>query len=225
MVKFHHTLRLLLIAVVFFGMSRAGWSITVGPLAGDSVQTDLGYNDTGASYVLPMTEVSWSAEGAYWLKNLLGQNRPTLTEGVAGQNTLTMIENLQVGGNTPWTDWHEVFATDGLSWTQATIVFAGTTTVLPGLTVQISTGGGEDMHNDNIDFFFDALPVGTQITVVKTMIWQGLDVSLGTEQLGTDTIVIREYPTVSTVIPEPATLALLSIGGGMFGFFRRRRLI
>jgi hypothetical protein len=54
------------------------------------------------------------------------------------------------------------------------------------------------------------------------MRWEGLDVTVASEHLGTDTIVIREFPTV---VPEPATLGLLAIGGGLFGLLRRRRMI
>ncbi|MCE5228785.1 PEP-CTERM sorting domain-containing protein [bacterium] len=195
-------------------------------MAGDSVQTDLSYNATGANYVLPMTEVAWAANGPYWLKNLTsrgtvtGVNRPVLTEGVPGHNTLTLVENIRIGGNVPWTDWHEVFGTDGMSWQSATIYYAGTTTEVSGLAVVISNGGGDDVHADNLDFYFDTLEVGTEITIVKTMVWEGLDVTMGSEQLGSDTIVIREFPTV---IPEPATLSLLALGGGLFGLLRRRR--
>lgn len=227
MTRLNDTMRLMcLVAVLFFGMSQSGWSIVVGPLAGDSVQTDLSYNATGYNYVLPLTEVAWAANGPYWLKNLRstgsvpGVNRPVLTEGVAGHNTLTLVENIKVGGTVPWTDWHEVFASDGLSWTSATIYYAGTTTEIAGLAVVISNGGGDDIHQDNLDFFFDSLAVGTEITIVKTMRWEGLDVTMGSEQLGSDTIVIREFPTV---VPEPATLSLLAIGGGLFGLLRRRR--
>lgn len=227
MTRKNHTMRLMcLVVLLFCGMSQSGWSIVVGPNAGDSVQSYLSYNATGYNYVLPMTDVAWASNGPYWIKNLLstgavqGQNRPILTEGVAGQNTLTLAESIRVDGRVPWTDWHEVFMSDGLSWTSATIYYAGTDTVISGLDVQISTGGGGDEHNDNVDFFFDQLAVGTEITIVKTMRWEGLDVTQGTEQLGNDTIVIRQFPTV---VPEPATLSLLAIGGGLFGLMRRRR--
>lgn len=225
-----HTMRLLVLAAVFScGLTVSSWStpvvlgpITVGPMAGDSVQTDLSYSATGFNYTLPLTEVAWAADGAYWLKNLKGQGRPVLTEGLAGHDTLTMVEYIKVGGNVPWSDWHEVFATDGISWTAGTIYYGDTNTVIDGLAVQISNGGGEDMHNDNIDFFFDTLAVGTIIRIEKTMVWQGLDVTVGSENLGSDTLVIREFPTV---VPEPATLGLLAIGGGLFGLLRRRRMI
>lgn len=225
-----HTMRLLVLAAVMFcGVSVSSWSvpvvlgpITVGPMAGDSVQTDLSYSATGFNYTLPLTEVAWAADGAYWLKNLKGQGRPVLTEGITGNNTLTLVEFIQVGGNVPWSDWHEVFSTDGLSWLSGTIYYGDSNTVISGLSTVISNGGGEDFHNDNIDFFFDTLAVGTVIRIEKTMIWEGLDVTIGSEHLGSDTIVIREFPTV---VPEPATLGLLAIGGGIFGLMRRRRMI
>ncbi len=225
-----HTMRLLVLAAVLScGLCVSSWStpvvlgpITVGPMAGDSVQTDLSYSATGFNYTLPLTEVAWAADGAYWLKNLKGQGRPILVEGDAAHNTLTLVEYIQVGGNVPWTDWHEVFMSDGLSWVSGAIYYGDTNTLIDGLVVGVSNGGGDDIHNDNIDFFFDSLAVGTVIRIEKTMRWEGLDVTVGSEHLGTDTIVIREFPTV---VPEPATLGLLAIGGGLFGLLRRRRMI
>ncbi len=215
------------IALALFASGPVAQAIVVGPSAGNNTITDLYYHSSGDNYVLgdgAPINVEWAASGPYWIKNLRasadgnGTNRPVLQIG----DTMTIVENLEVGGNTGWTDWHEVFSSDGWSWTEGTIVLAGANTVIDGLNVVISNGGGGDNHNDNIDFFFNELAPGTQISIIKTMVFQGLDVTYGSGAWGSDDIVIRQYPTV--VIPEPATLSLLAIGGGLIGVIRRRRL-
>ncbi len=213
-------------ALSLFLLALPARAIVVGPSAGNNTITDLYYHSSGDNYRLGAgapVDVAWSASGPYWIKNLraqadgAGSNRPVLGVGA----TMTVIENLVIGGGTGWSDWHEVFSSDGWSWTEGTIVYTGTGIEVAGLTTVISNGGGGDNHADNIDFFFDEIAPGTEISLIKTMRFEGLDVSYGTGEWGSDDIVIRQFPTV--LIPEPATISLLALGGGLFGIFHRRR--
>lgn len=138
-----------------------------------------------------------------------------------------MSPGYSLTGNEPWQRWHEVFSSDGWSWIAGNITLTGTNTQVAGLSTQITQGGGPaDTHFDNIDFFFNPVPSGTAITVTKTMRFEGLDVSLGTGQWGSDDIVIREFPLPpreQPPIPEPATLGMIGLGIAMAGLLRRRR--
>ena len=215
------------VALGFLGVSQPGWSIVVGPNAGSNPQSYLLYHSTTPNYELTLTEISFDAGGPYWNKNLLGQdaqgqNRPVLEIG----DTITLVEHIKVIGDSPWTDWHEIFMSDGMSWVDGNIVYTGGDTPIDGLSYTISRGPGEAVHYNNIDFFFTALLPGTEIDIIKTMVWEGLDVITSNPisfQLGTDIIVIRQSPTYA--IPEPMTLSLLAVGGGLLGFLRRRRTV
>ncbi len=208
-------------ALGFFVASQTSQAIVVGPLAGDSEVSIIGYNAGPINYLLGPTEVAWSASGSYWLKVLSpagDATRPTLVPGTPGAD-LVIVEHLTVGGDTPWYDWHEVIVTNGFSFVDATVYAYGTTDVVDGLSVQMTKGTNDSYHFNNLDLFFSPLAPGTTITIVKTIRWEGINWE-GSSYFGSDFIQIRQFPTV---IPEPATLGLLAVGGGMFGLLRRRR--
>jgi hypothetical protein len=149
--------------------------------------------------------------GPVWGKSFTGPNGGPFVQPAFGP-ALPVTESLQVAGNLPWADWHEdVIGIDasgapdpGWSWANPSILVNGLTP--SGLSI---TGAG----TSNLSFFFNPVAPGSLVTIQKDLVYNGVP---GTAFIGT--LAIHEYPT-----PEPASLALLSLGGLMF--IRRRSAV
>ncbi len=221
-----HIARLVLAGLIAFIFSPVSQALVVGPGAGSNPTTVINWNPNDPNYELPLTEVAISAGAPYWIKELVfqganGTDRPVINEGTM----ITMTENIQIGGSIPFVDWHEIFSSDGWSFTDAAVYYGGTNTLVDGLSVVISKGasGLLDMHDDNLLLSFNQVAPGTILRIEKTMRYDGLDVTIGTEMWGSDKIIIRQFP--ETIIPEPVSLGLVALGGSLYGLMRRRRRV
>jgi hypothetical protein len=151
--------------------------------------------------------------GPAWGKAFTGPNGSNFVYGptTSTNPALPVTELLQVAGNIPWTDWHEDvigvnssgFPDPGWTWGNPFILVNGL--VPAGLTI---TGVG----TSNLSFFFNAAAPGSTISIRKDLVYTGTP---GAAFVGT--LAVHEYPT-----PEPASLALLGLGG-LFALRRRRR--
>jgi hypothetical protein len=141
-------------------------------------------------------------DGPQWIKNLEGPQGGPFT--AAPGQSFTLTESLYIEGNLPWMDWHEEILTPGWAWTDP-VVFLANGLSAPGLTIS-------PLPSSIINFDFDPLYPGTQITIRKQLEYiGGAD---GTPFVGT--LRIAEYPT-----PEPASAALLGLGA-LPALWRRR---
>jgi hypothetical protein len=113
-------------------------------------------------------------------------------------------------------DWHEVIDTstgDGGNFVWGTgsiLVLAPTPGTFPG---SISSDGG------SISFDFPQLPIPSEISITKTLVWTGGVITPGPNGTNDYHVHVTERPS-----PEPSTLALAGIGlSGMLAWRWRKR--
>jgi len=140
-------------------------------------------------------------------------------------NMLTVIgieEWLVVGGTRPWTDWHEELVNSpGWVWDQGQFNLPG----VSGPFLEVRPPGGTGFNPPDVidivatdmtvDFFFEPLDPGTEVHIIKRLVYVGPDGMFNTPDTYQGPVTIREYPT-----PEPAGL-LLMVGGGLMVLRRR----
>jgi hypothetical protein len=136
--------------------------------------------------------VSLDPGGPVWGKNFTGPGGGPFFQPAFGP-ALPVQEFLIVDGNRPWTDWHEDVLDPDWSWANPSILVNG----VPATNLSISMSGG------SLSFYFDPIAPGSQVIIRKELVYNGQP---GQTFIGT--LPIHEYPT-----PEPASLALLCIGG------------
>ena len=209
------------LVVAMASTSPSAWAISVGngPGQGESTSHTIYSVGVGAAWFIPAPPaasipVTLDPSAGPWSKrlDLVNSGNPVVLE--EGQS-LPVIEFLKVDGNTPWTDWHEEILTPGWEWHSSNIGVTVTTELgtypagppVPGLSF--------NLQPTTLDFFFDPILPGTEIFIVKSIRFVGVDANNPEETTG-DPVFISEYPT-----PEPATLGLLLLGG--LALLRRRR--
>ncbi len=191
-------------------------ALLVGPAPGNNPYTTLYYHTGGTHYLLPETSVSFGAGHPYWIKQLDASgavsdvHRPVLSVG----DTLKMVEYIRITGDQPMANWSEVFSVDGWSFQSAVIYLGETAAEIDGLNVST---------NQNVlQMQFDPVAAGALLRIEKTLRFDGLNSHLGSDQWGSDRILIRQF--AAPFIPEPATLSLLALGmSSMVTVMRRRK--
>jgi hypothetical protein len=177
------------------------------------------YNLAGTGWVVDdgsfpasigLQSVAYDPTAGPWHKVLAGIDGGDFAAsdtGTSGLAVFSISEYLTIGGTTPWTDWHESIMQSGWRWlddraSSGEPTFTKTTgEAVPGLSIAFTdpttTEGGK------IDFSFDPLPPGTNLKIVKRIIFDGLDPLLpGETFLGK--LDVFQYPTV----PEPPVCLL-----------------
>jgi hypothetical protein len=158
--------------------------------------------DIGVPAGLP---VVLSPTGPAWQKILVGPNYQPVV--AAPGQTFYLHEVLVVGGTVPWTDWHENLVNPYWDWTSASILVNNA--VPAGLTINNIPGNGT--QGGSISFLFNAAPVGAIVDIYKQLTYQANPAL----PVFSSKVIVNEYPT-----PEPASLALLALGGTVL--LRRR---
>lgn len=138
--------------------------------------------------------------GPPWIKVLTGPGGgPVFAQ--PGQ-VFSITESLLIAGNITqpdhwWSDWHEKVLNPGWEWWGMTFVMHNMTGPPAGLTIS-------NMPANVLDIYFNPLPPGDTLLIRKQLRYVG-----GADGLPFNGVIeIAEYPT-----PEPATLALLGLGG------------
>lgn len=127
---------------------------------------------------------------------------------------------LIVGASQPVSDWHEIILTPGWEWQMITAAPLITRNGAPWPYTWLPTSGPT-----RIEVEFDPIFPGEVLDIHKALLWVGTpgnriwgdgvdDSGASIDESG---IVVLEYPT-----PEPATAALLALGGA-FTLIRSRR--
>jgi hypothetical protein len=154
-----------------------------------------------------LQEVAHDPSAGRWHKVLAGGDGGVFAAsdtGVDGLAVFSLSEYLTIGGTTPWTDWHEEILQPGWRWLddrpssgEPTFTKASGEAI-PGLSISFT--GATPTAGGKIDFTFDPLSPGTNLKIVKRLVFEGLDPLLpGETYLGR--LDVYQYPTV----PEPAT--------------------
>jgi PEP-CTERM motif len=203
----------LISCVTVLGIASSAWGQTPasGDFSGPSVESvhDMQTMPGGSGWEIgseaaPIEVILDPAAGP-WIKNLRGFNGGNVVAddtGFTAPSGYQKEEWLVIGGNTPWTDWHEEVLTPG--WNIGAQIDINGGQPVPGLVVDLmftdwpNTGGAVWMD-------FDPLPPGTLVHLTKQLSWVGDPQVNG--NLFNGVIQIAEYPT-----PEPATIALMGLG-------------
>ncbi len=195
-----------LVASLSLVLPQVSFAQGVGNLG--SLPTNFAQVGGGWNVGTPLTPIPVVRDpnGPKWVKHFFDPNG--LLPVFPGQ-TFGVHESLIIAPNLPWSDWHEEILTKDWSWSP---------------TIQISVNGGGPPTNLNIvnipgsplqggilNFYFDSLPVGTQIDIRKQLVYTGTSAGIAIPS-----IEVAQYPT-----PEPTTLGLLAIGS--LAALRRRR--
>ena len=158
-----------------------------------------------------LQEIAYDPAAGPWHKVLAGIDGGDFAASDTGSPALAVFsvsEYLTIGGTTPWTDWHESIMQPGWRWlddraASGEPTFTKTSgAAIPGLSITFTDPTASE--GGKIDFTFDPLPPGTNLKIVKRLIFDGLDPLLpGETFLGK--LDVFEYPTV----PEPSTGILI----------------
>lgn len=190
--------------------SSGAYGQGVAPPLGGSVTS---YPNIGGGWVIvdasgaPQVVVR-DPTGQPWYKDL----QPLPGQVVLPGSVFKVHEQLIVGGNLPWSDWHEQILTPGWEWLPSSALLANNVSA-PGLTV--TTTPGNISIGGSIDYTFNSLPPGTFVDITKSLIYSGAGLPVPPPPFF-GPVRIAEFPT-----PEPATLSLLALGG--IAMIRRRR--
>lgn len=209
--KSRNTFKLSAVATISLVLSQVAFAQGVGNIGSLPTMFTTTNPPTGWTVTDPAglpIPVSLDPSGPVWGKVFAGPNGGPFAQPALGP-ALPVVEQLVVGGTTPWTDWHEdVIGVDatGLpdpNWTWANPTLLVNGLPAPGLTSSISGG--------TLNFYFNPVAPGSIVTIRKDLIYNGIP---GTVFIGT--LAVHQYPT-----PEPAMMGLLALGG--IAVLRRRR--
>ena len=104
--------------------------------------------------------------GQPWFKDLATQPGQVVLPG----SIFKVHEQLVVGGNLPWSDWHEQILTPGWEWLAASSFLANNVSA-PGLG--ITTTPGTSSIGGSIDYTFNSLAPGTLVDIQKALLYSG----------------------------------------------------
>jgi hypothetical protein len=207
-----------MLAVLWMVAAPTAFAQGVAPPLGGSVTTHFLEAPTFTGWTIddggggPVV-VERDPNGQPWFKDLL-ESGPNPPIGVVAQpgDTFTVHEQLIIGGNLSWKDWHEEILNPDWEWVDTAvnaITLHVNGAVAPGLSIMnMPAGAGV---GGSLWFDFDEAFPGDTIDIYKNIQYVG---AAGTVFSGT--IHIAEYPT-----PEPATMALLGVGS--MAMLKRRR--
>ena len=163
-------------------------------------------NAATGGWVVGPVEVVRDPNGPKWIKHFTDPNGGPFT-AIPGQ-MFSVIEQLYIAPQLPWSDWHEEILTPGWDWAGPIVMLANGS---PASGLVITNTPGVAPTGGTLGLDFDPLFPGTQVLIRKQLQYTG---TLGTVFVGT--VEIAQYPT-----PEPASLGLLAIGSLLS--LRRRR--